>query len=102
MALAYVVANSIPLFSDIVSLTGGLLSTQCAFTLPAVLFLALHRQGLCEGKPALNRIICMLCYFTLVLSAYSTVAGGVSSVLVMISDARNGGDFGPFGCKLDV
>mmetsp|Transcript_25384 Transcript_25384/g.84855 ORF Transcript_25384/g.84855 Transcript_25384/m.84855 type:complete len:325 (+) Transcript_25384:184-1158(+) len=102
MALAYVVANSVPLFTDIVNLTGGLLSTQCAFTLPALLYLSLRfRLPNLAGNPLgprAQRACVAGAYVSLFLGAYFTVFGAGSSLLVLIKHAQEGLN-PPFGCN---
>jgi len=103
MTCAWILANSIPLFSDIVSITGALLSTQCAFTFPAVLFLSLWRQGFLAKAPGsanLYNVMAVCAVGLLVLAVYSTISGTLSSVVVMLNDAK-GGTAGPFACKLE-
>lgn len=100
MGFAYVVASSIPLFSDIVNITGGLLSTQVGLTFPALLYLALQRRcpelvlGGWRGSVASG-----CCCLSLILAAYFTTVGTTSSVALMVQHAGDGVN-APFACNL--
>lgn len=124
MLLAYVVANSVPLFEDIVNVTGGALSTQAAFTIPGILFLALqwHRHKSRIAAPqaqahlvhdgaevrvptrksfadvCFQRGLTVVTCLVLVLAAYCTVVGTISSVALMVDHAREGVNR-PFQCE---
>jgi len=107
MALCYTIANSIPLFQDVVNITGAMLSTQCAFIIPGLLFLALHRKGggvdgeQEDGRP---RRPCqaegaMLAgsWLTVMIGVCLAATGTVSSLAVVSSKLSAGGNE-PFSC----
>jgi amino acid permease len=101
LAAAWVLANSVPAFSDLVNVAGGALLTQTAFTFPPLLYLAISRKALPESKPPMfRRCMNAACYVTLIMSAYCTIAGTVSSIVVMARHMHSTGGGFPFACKL--
>jgi len=100
ICLSWVLANVIPYFSDIVNITGGLLSTQCAFTVPCTLYLALWKQGFLKTGRG-TQFLAIASAATLLLSAYCTISGTISNVILLQQHAAEGGE-SPFGCKLET
>jgi len=98
MAVGWVVANAIPLFSNIVNITGGALCPQYAFTFPPLFYLAMLSRGSLGKRTGRQTAMAVAAVLTLILSAYSTVVGTLSSVIVMVNDLNDAG--APFGCKL--
>lgn len=98
LCLAWVVANLIPHFSDIVNITGGLLSTQLAFTVPAVLYVTLWQQRFLKRSTGM-RSIAIVCFAILCMSAFCTISGTISNFILLIEHFGDGAD-SPFGCKL--
>merc|ERR1712224_573667 len=96
---AWLVANSMPLFTDIINITGSLLQTQLAFTIPAFMYLSLRRQGLTGDEEGLGKFFMPISYLVLVMAAYFTAVGTYSSVRQMIDHATNGIN-PPFSCAL--
>jgi len=110
MGACYVFANAIPLFEDIVNMTGSLLSTQCVFIIPGMLFLALHWKGANSGQEddgqdgraeqpcRTSRLLVAGSWASVALGVYLAVTGTVSSVAV-ISTKLSAGGSGPFSCQ---
>lgn len=94
MAACFLVANLIPLFQDIVNLTGALLSSQVVFILPSVLFLAVCPYEVAKLEGTLATWIG--CWCAIFLGIYLALVGTVSSVLVIASKLSSGS--GPFSC----
>lgn len=94
MAACFLVANLIPLFQDIVNLTGALLSSQVVFILPSVLFLAVcpYEAAKLEGTLA----TWIGCWCAIFLGICLALVGTVSSLLVIASKLSSGS--GPFSC----
>merc|ERR1712048_1305926 len=95
---AWTIANAVPLFSDIVNITGSLLSTQFSLTLPAFIYLAIWWKGDSGFNSFSERCFIPACVAVLVLAAYLTVVGTYSSVDLMLQHARDGVSI-PFGCN---
>ncbi|CAK8987897.1 unnamed protein product [Durusdinium trenchii] len=95
MAACYTLANAIPLFQDVVNLSGALLSTQCVFILPGVLFLALCSFELVqrEGQVA----VWIGSWSAILVGVYLIIMGTLSSIVV-ISAKLSSGSSRPFSC----
>mmetsp|Transcript_4957 Transcript_4957/g.8660 ORF Transcript_4957/g.8660 Transcript_4957/m.8660 type:complete len:503 (+) Transcript_4957:23-1531(+) len=99
MGAAYIVANTIPLFSDIVNITGGLLSTQVGFIFPSSLYLALQRYHPELVSAGCRRfLMSACCCAALCMGLYFTFVGTVSSVALMAQHAADGVN-APFTCS---
>lgn len=100
LAAAWVVANAVPLFSDIVNITGNLLSTQFSFTLPGILYLCMHwKRQRSAPRSLMDEVFVAGSVAVLCVGAYFTVVGTYSSVSVMVKHAADGSST-VFGCDL--
>merc|ERR1719329_80214 len=83
MAVAWNVANAVPLFSDLVSVTGGALCPQYAFTFPPLFYLAILQKGKLGPRSAKHTAMAVASVMTLLLSAWCTFVGTASSIIVL-------------------
>ena len=89
MVAAYVVANSIPIFSQLNGLIGAVLSPFLSFVIPVTL---LFKSGL---KPTKLDVVCSVIY-VLAVGGYAFGAGTYASI---VSINRASGEMGgPFAC----
>jgi len=102
MGFGYVVANSVPLFSDIVGITGSLFSTTLGLTFPPMLYLGMYYQknDVLEFKltPCARKSIAIFCVIVLIIAAYLTIVGTASSVAIMLQHFADGEGGLPFSC----
>merc|ERR1712232_342292 len=90
-------ANSVPLFQDIVSLTGALLSAQCGLVIPCILFLALRWKRPMDSAPLADCLTAVCAWLAGGLGIYLVVAGTYSSITLIAKDLAQGGN-APFSC----
>merc|ERR1712039_116110 len=86
MVFAWFLANTIPLFEDIVNIQGAALSTWSGLTIPAILMIAIVYQ-----QPDLkSRALLIASLAVLVISIYLCIVGTFSSLSLAISHATGG------------
>ncbi|CAE8605502.1 unnamed protein product [Polarella glacialis] len=96
-------AVSIPLFQDIVSFTGSLLSTQCSFIIPPVLFLAAKRRqsqsegGQLSAASLADKLAVGASVGLVVMGGCLMIVGTISSLVVLAENLRKGGN-SPLSC----
>merc|ERR1712125_135518 len=101
LGCAYVIANVVPMFSDLVSVTGAFLSSALGFVFPAMLYLGLYWRTPAVLESRMSRcaqnLTAVFSYICLAAGMYLVVVGTFSSLSVLMHDARSGGK-APFSC----
>ncbi|KHN97383.1 Amino acid transporter, transmembrane [Metarhizium album ARSEF 1941] len=94
---AWVIAEAIPIFSDLLSLASALFVSGFSFWIPAIMWFRL----LCRGKwyAGGNLLISLGSILAFVIGAVTLVAGTYSTIVDIIKETSDGSAHRPFACR---
>ncbi|KAK1981919.1 transmembrane amino acid transporter [Colletotrichum cereale] len=95
--IAWVIAEAIPIFSDLLSLASALFVSGFSFYIPAIMWFAL----LCKGKwfARENILISLGSILAFIVGAVTLVAGTYSTIVDIINETTTGSAHKPFACR---
>ncbi|KAF9878046.1 transmembrane amino acid transporter [Colletotrichum karsti] len=95
--IAWVIAEAIPIFSDLLSLASALFVSGFSFYIPAIMWFAL----LCKGKwySRENMLISAGAILAFIVGAVTLGAGTYSTIVDIIHETSTGSAHKPFACR---
>ncbi|OLN87130.1 N amino acid transport system protein 8 [Colletotrichum chlorophyti] len=95
--IAWVIAEAIPIFSDLLSLASALFVSGFSFYIPAIMWFAL----LCKGSPFAkeNLLFTLGSVLAFIIGIVTLVAGTYSTILDIIHLTNTGSAHKPFACR---
>ncbi|KAJ0163989.1 N amino acid transport system protein [Colletotrichum tanaceti] len=95
--IAWVIAEAIPIFSDLLSLASALFVSGFSFYIPAIMWFAI----LCKGKwfARENILISLGSILAFIVGIVTLVAGTYSTIVDIINETNSGSAHKPFACR---
>ncbi|KAK2041189.1 transmembrane amino acid transporter [Colletotrichum somersetense] len=95
--IAWIIAEAIPIFSDLLSLASALFVSGFSFYIPAIMWFAI----LCKGKwfARENILISLGSILAFIVGAVVLVAGTYSTIVDIIDETSTGRAHKPFACR---
>ncbi|KAF2015230.1 putative amino acid transporter [Aaosphaeria arxii CBS 175.79] len=95
--IAWVIAEAIPIFSDLLSLASALFVSGFSFWIPAIMWFKLLRKGSWYSKK--NLIMSMGCLLALIIGLVTLGAGTYATIKDIIKETSQGTAHKPFTCR---
>ncbi|KAK2612482.1 hypothetical protein QQS21_001420 [Conoideocrella luteorostrata] len=95
--VAWVIAEAIPIFSDLLSLASALFVSGFSFWIPAIMWFKLLCRGSWYSKENLPISIGSIVAF--IIGAVTLVAGTYSTIVDIIKETNDGSAHSPFACR---
>lgn len=95
--IAWVIAEAIPIFSDLLSLASALFVSGFSFWIPAVMWFCLLRQGNWYAKE--NLIMSAACLLAFLIGIITLGAGSYATIADIIKLTNTGTSHSPFTCR---
>jgi len=98
--ISFIIAESIPVFNDLVSVAGAILGTPCAYTAPLMMWFYVKRHDLrTPGKRTVLLVAVAVVNAILLLCSIFVAIGGLYSSIIAIRDSLKAGTVGGvFSC----
>lgn len=96
--LSFVIAESIPIFNDIISLTGAILGTPCAYTMPLMMWFYAKKDDLKERRTPLLLVLALVNALLFLCSVFIAIGGTYTSVVSIRDNLKKGDVGGVFSC----
>jgi hypothetical protein len=95
--ISFIIAESVPVFGDLLSLLGALVSIPMAIALESAMYIWLRRK---EGRPntALQVVAYVVNAAIVLICAFLTVAGCYSAIVDIRAHVKAGKTTPPFSC----
>ncbi|TWU71012.1 hypothetical protein ED733_002463 [Metarhizium rileyi] len=95
--IAWVIAEAIPIFSDLLSLASALFVSGFSFWIPAIMWFKLLCRGHWYSKE--NLPISLASMVAFVIGAVTLVAGTYSTIVDIMKETNEGSAHSPFACR---
>ncbi|KAF4974846.1 hypothetical protein FZEAL_8307 [Fusarium zealandicum] len=95
--VAWVIAEAIPIFSDLLSLASALFVSGFSFWIPAVMWFMLLREGKWYAKK--NIAMSLGCLVAFIIGVVTLVAGTYATIKDIIQITSDGSAHSPFTCR---
>ncbi|GAO19195.1 uncharacterized protein UV8b_08292 [Ustilaginoidea virens] len=95
--VAWVIAEAVPIFSDLLSLASALFVSGFSFWIPAIMWFKLLCRGSWYSKENLLTSIASIVAF--IVGAVTLVAGTYSTIVDIIQETAQGSAHSPFACR---
>jgi hypothetical protein len=95
--IAWVIAEAIPIFSDLLSLASALFVSGFSFWIPAVMWFMLLKKGSFYSKE--NLVMSAACLLAFVIGIVTLGAGSYATIADIITLTNTGTAHSPFTCR---
>ncbi|KAG6019729.1 hypothetical protein E4U41_003127 [Claviceps citrina] len=95
--VAWIIAEAIPIFSDLLSLASALFVSGFSFWIPAIMWFKLLCRGSWYSKQ--NLVISIGSIIAFIIGAVTLVAGTYSTIVDIVKETNDGRAHSPFACR---
>ncbi|CAH0050660.1 unnamed protein product [Clonostachys solani] len=95
--LAWIIAEAIPIFSDLLSICSSLFVSGFSFYIPAVMWFVMLREGKWYSKK--NLAMSIGCLVVFIIGVVTLVGGTYSTIKDIIEELSNGSEHASFSCR---